>query len=281
MPTVTIEGTRLWYQDEGGAPGAGAAGSKAAPVLLFVHGFPLTHAMWREQVEAFRATYRVLVPDLRGFGQSEVTPGTVGMDRFAADLDCLLDALGINEPIVLCGLSMGGYIAFQFVQKYAARLRGLVLCDTRAAADTPDARKGRAQLAADVLANGPAPAADAMLPRLCGPKTLGERPGILPFLKEMILANSPAGIAAALGGMAARPDMRPLLPTIAVPTLVLVGADDVISPPAEMRELAAAIPDAEFAIVPSAGHMAPLEDPAAANAALARFLKRLPSMERQ
>lgn len=270
MPTATVDGTRLWYLDEG--PGAGAG---TGPILLFVHGFPLNHAMWREQVEHFRSSHRVVVPDLRGFGLSQVTPGTVGMDRFASDLNGLLDAMQVDEPIVLCGLSMGGYIAFQFVEKHAARLGGLVLCDTRAAADTPDARTGRAQLAADVLANGPGPAVDAMLPRLCGPKTLAERPGILALLRETILGNAPAGIAAALGGMAGRPDMRPLLPTIAVPTLVLVGADDVISPPTEMRGMADAIPGAEFVTIAGAGHMAPMEDPAAVNAALARFLARL------
>ena len=245
----------------------------AGPVLLLVHGFPLDHQMWRHQIDAFSATCRVIAPDLRGFGQSDVTPGVVTMQQFADDLAALLDKLSINEPVTFCGLSMGGYIAWQFAEHHTRRLGRLVLCDTKAVADTPAAAQGRLETAQQVLASGPQGLIDAMTPKLFAPATLESQPEMVKLTQQVMRTTSAEGIAAALRGMSQRPDVTASLPNIAVPTLVICGTSDAIAPPAEMRGIAAAIPHAQFVEIENAGHMAPLESPAPCNAALARFLK--------
>jgi 3-oxoadipate enol-lactonase len=197
------------------------------------------------------------------------------MEQFADDLAGMLDALRIDEPIVYCGLSMGGYIAFQFWRKYAARLRGLILCDTRAAADATAAAAARRIMADRVLAEGPAPLVETMLPRLFAEATRRGRPEMVEALRRVMMANSPEGIAAAACGMAVRPDMTAALGQIRCPTLVVVGQQDAISPPAEMRGIANAIPGAKYVEIPDAGHISPLENPAAVNAAILDFLATL------
>jgi 3-oxoadipate enol-lactonase len=240
--------------------------------LLFVHGFPLNHAMWQPQIDAFSKKHRVIVPDLRGFGESTVTPGTVTMEDFADDLHGILHGVWVDKPIVLCGLSMGGYVAWQFFRKYRQQLKALILCDTRATADTPEAAAGRHKLAEAVLANGSQVAADAMLPKLMSAKTTERWPDLVATVQSMMVRNKPAGIAAALLGMAERPDCTDLLPQIDVPTLVICGQDDQISPPAEMQRIADSIPQAQFVQIPNSGHLSPLENPDAVNGAINRFL---------
>ena len=246
------------------------------PPILFVHGFPLDHTMWRQQLVELSRDFRCIAPDLRGFGKSSVTAGKVTMGQYADDLAALLDALRIAEPVVLCGLSMGGYIGWEFVQRHVAQLRALILCDTRAVPDSPEVAAGRLKLADDVVRLGPELVANAMLPRLFASNTTQHRPDWIDELRQTMLSTNPQGIAAASRGMAERIDARPLLPTINVPTLVLVGENDVISPPAEMRDIATAIPRSVFQIIPDAGHMAPLEQPAKTNAATRQFLKEVP-----
>jgi 3-oxoadipate enol-lactonase len=168
---------------------------------------------------------------------------------------------------------MGGYAALAFVRRHPRRLAGLVLQDTRAGADTPEAKANRATLAAKVLAEGASAAVEAFLPKLLGETTQRDRPDLAARLRERILATSPRGIANALHGLAARADSRETLPTIAVPTLVLVGAEDVLTPPAEAEAMAAAIPGARLGVIPGAGHLANLENPGAVNAALRAFLE--------
>jgi len=266
MKSINIGDVELAVDDRG-----------AGHVLLFVHGFPLDHTMWQHQIDEFSRGYRVLAPDLRGFGRSSLGEGEVTMRRYADDLATLVNRLGISEKIVFCGLSMGGYIAWQFWQKYADRLAALVLCDTRAVADTPEAREGRAQLADKVRAVGVQASADAMLPKLFAPDSGRRQPTWLNATREAILRNRPEGIIAALDGMAKRPDVSEMLGGISVPTLVIVGEHDAISPPAEMRTIAERIPGAEFAIIKKAGHMSPLEEPAAVNDVLRGFLEeRMP-----
>ena len=309
MRTLSVNGVRLATVDRG----------SGLPVLL-VHGFPLDHTMWDAQVGVLSGRFRVIAPDLRGFGQSGLAvgqppsavgtvgqppsavvesaqpgaavpqaavpqatvpqatvpqatlPQTVTMDQFADDLAALVDALGITERVVLCGLSMGGYIAFAFCRKYAARLRGLILCDTRATADTPEAAAGRRETAQRVLREGPAPLADAMLPKLLAPATLAKRPETVAALRKVILAGDPSGIAAALRGMAERADSTPLLAQIGCPTLVLSGQEDPLSPVDQMQALARQIPSARFVTIPGAGHLPPLEQPAETTAAIEGFL---------
>ena len=241
------------------------------PVLL-VHGFPLDHRMWRRQVEALSPTYRVIAPDLRGFGGSGGTAGTVTMEDFADDLNLLLDGLEVAEPVTFCGLSMGGYIAWQFWKKYPARLRSLVLADTRAAADTPEAARKRHETAQRVLAKGVEEVAKDMVPKLFAKGTLERQPELVESVRQVMLATSPEGVAAALSGMAVRPDFTGELGRIEVPTLVLVGAEDAICPPKEMRSIADAIQGARYVELAEAGHMSPLENADAFNAALEEFL---------
>jgi 3-oxoadipate enol-lactonase len=258
---VSVGGTDLNVYDEGtGRP------------ILFVHGFPLSHDMWLAQLEEFRGTHRVIAPDLRGFGDSDVTMGIVSMEEFADDLAGLLKALGIEEPVIFCGLSMGGYVAFPFVQKYRAHLRALILCDTRPAADTYEGVQTRLKMAALTLAKGPEAALEAMMPKLLAATTPTTRPEVPERLRRVILKTSPVGIAAGLSGMAARPDSTAILPLIDVPTLILVGEEDRITPVADSQKMAEAIPGAKLVIIPQAGHMSPMENPEAVNAAIREFL---------
>ena len=264
MEKIYVPGTEFHYVDRGtGRP------------LLLVHGFPLDHTMWTKQIEGLSSLYRVIAPDLRGFGASSAMDPKTTMVRFADDLVDLLDALRIDEPIVLCGLSMGGYIAFQFCRRHAERVRALILCDTRSAADTPDAADARRTLAERVLKEGPSPVVEAMLERVVGKTALSRQPELVEQIRNVMMQTDPRGIAAALGGMAERPDMTDALAEIRCPTLVLVGSEDVISPPAEMRAMAGFIPESRFVEIPAAGHLAPCENPEAVNSAIAEFLAEL------
>jgi pimeloyl-ACP methyl ester carboxylesterase len=255
-----IDGVEIEYE---------AAGSGTA-VLLF-HAFPLGLLMWDAQAEALAATHRVVRFDARGFGGSGLGEGPLTMERIADDAAALLDHLGIDRAVV-GGCSMGGYAAFAFVRRHPQRLAGLVLQDTRAGADTAEARANRATMAAKVLAEGAPAAVDAFLPKLVGETTHRERPAVVAGLRERILATPPQAIANALHGLAARADSRETLPTIEVPTLVLVGTEDVLTPPGEAATMAAAIPRARLDVIPGAGHLANLERPDAVNAALRAFL---------
>jgi 3-oxoadipate enol-lactonase len=244
------------------------------PAVLLLHAFPLGLSMWEPQVEALAATHRVVRFDARGFGGSQLDDfAPLAMERIADDGAYLLDQLWIEKAVVH-GCSMGGYAAFAFARRHPKRLAGLVLQDTRAGADTPEGRANRAALAAKVLEEGAAAAVEAFLPKLLGETSHRERAALVATLRERILATSPRAIANGLYGLAARPDSRATLPGIAVPTLVLVGAEDVLTPPDEAKAMASALPGARLEVVPRAGHLANLENPDAVNAALRAFLSR-------
>lgn len=264
MPNISIGSSSFHVLDQG----------RGQPLLL-VHGFPLDRTMWRAQVSELAKDFRVIAPDLRGFGQSSpitADDAVVTMAQFADDLAALLSALNIKEQVTFCGFSMGGYIAWQFAARHADQLGRLILCDTKAAADTKEAAEGRHKLAAKVLAEGSQVAADAMLPKLFSKRAIESKAACVEETRQTILRTSPQAIAAALRGMAQREDFTAKLPAISIPTLVLCGAEDAISPPAEMRSIAAAIPRAEYAEIPAAGHMSPVEDPQAVNRAIRKFL---------
>jgi 3-oxoadipate enol-lactonase len=242
------------------------------PAILFVHGFPLNHTMWLAQIDEFKKTHRVIAPDLRGFGGTDGALYAVSMEQFADDLADLLDALAVEEPVTFCGLSMGGYIAWQFVQRHPARVAKLIVCDSRAAADSPEAAANRLKMADIVLKEGPEIVAWGMVPKLFAQCTTEHCPQVIERVRQMMLSSHPVAIAAAHRGMAVRPDVTEWLPTLRIPTLVLCGEHDAISPAAEMKTIAEAIPHAHFALIPNAGHMAPMEQPEAVNAAMRRFI---------
>jgi pimeloyl-ACP methyl ester carboxylesterase len=261
--TIVTDGVTMSCEDRG----------SGVPVVL-VHGFPLDREMWAAQIETLSREFRIIAPELRGFGRSTLEPADVergvGMDRYAADVLAAIDALGVAEPVVLVGFSMGGYAAWQFALRYPERLRGLILCDTRAAGDAEEAAAGRRKMAAAVLAVGDATPALAMLPKLLAPETHEQRPEIVAALTAMIERQSPEAIAAAQRGMARREDVRGRLNEITCPCLGIVGAADAISPPKEMREIVDALPDARLVEMPG-GHMTPMENSEGVTDAIREF----------
>jgi 3-oxoadipate enol-lactonase len=244
--------------------------------VVLLHGFPLSREMWREQLTGLGSIYRVIAPDLRGHGDSPAPEGVYTMDEMADDVVELLDTLHITERVVLGGMSMGGYVALSLVARYPERIRALLLMDTRAGADSPEAAANRETSAQSVLSAGSsAPVVGAMVPKLFAKMTLEQRPERVEPMMTIMEKTSPRGIAGALRGMAARPDRRGELPGIKIPTLVLVGEQDVITPPAEAKAMAEAIPGARLEVIPDAGHMAAYENFSAANAAILQFLNSL------
>jgi 3-oxoadipate enol-lactonase len=244
------------------------------PAVLFVHGFPLDRTMWRAQLDALEGCRRI-APDLRGMGQSDAPDLGYSMNIYAADLVGILDALDI-ETVVLCGLSMGGYIAFEFLRHWRSRVRGLVLVDTRAGADNAEARRARDTTAASARDGGPAAIAEAMLPKLLAPSTLAQQPDMVERVRGMILRTPVAGIIGALAAMRDRPDSESLLPTLGdIPTLVVVGEEDAVTSPEEAESMVRAIPGAQLALIPGAGHLSPLERPDQVSSRLAQFVREL------
>ena len=264
MAFAKVGDVRLAYDDEG-----------TGPAVVLLHGFPLGRWIWDGPRAALRDRYRVIAPDLRGHGDSEVTPGPYTMDALADDVARLLDALRVDRA-VLGGLSMGGYVAFAFWRRFAARVRALVLCDTRAKGDDRGEKVVRQSTAQVALDKGTAAVVDGMLPKLLAPHTLSGRAALTATIRGRLARTDPRAIAATLLGMKERADSTPTLATVTVPTLVVVGNDDQLTPPALARELAAGIPGARLVVVPDAGHLAPVEQPAALSAALRSFLDGLP-----
>ncbi|HEY3011631.1 MAG TPA: alpha/beta fold hydrolase [Gemmatimonadales bacterium] len=244
------------------------------PAILFVHGYPLDRTIWREQVDALEGYHRI-APDLRGMGQSDAPDLGYSMAIYAADLAALLDVLGVGE-VVLCGLSMGGYIAFEFLRNWRSRVRGLVLMDTRAEADTPEGRRARDAAAATAREGGAAAVAEAMLPKMLAPATLAEHLNTVERVRALMAGMPVAGIIGALAAMRDRAGSESLLPTLAgVPTLIVVGEADSLTPPDQARAMAEAIPGARFAVIPGAGHLPPVEQPSATTERLREFLSSL------
>ena len=237
--------------------------------LVFIHGFPLDGRMWNRQVSELEADYQTIVVDLPGFGASEPAADTMEMEAFADVIDAVLDQLEVRTPVTLCGLSMGGYVAFAFYRKYAERVGRMILCDTKAVADTEEKQRERQEMAEKVLDQGLAFLAASMIPNLVAP---GAAADVVSEAEEMAQRASPRGVAGALRGMASREDSTELLSRIAVPTLVICGEADTVSPVNEMRGIAGAISGARFEEIPSAGHLAPMENPEVVNRVIREFL---------
>ena len=263
---VPVRDTRLAVQ---------AVGSGLPLVLL--HAFPLDHGMWLRQ-EPLGESLRLIVPDLRGFGGST---GSVprGIADLADDVAALLDGLHLERPAVICGVSMGGYVAQHVAARHPDHVAALVLVDTKLEADTPEARAARVDLAGKVGRLGQSILADAMIPRLLAVPRSDADPAVVArhaenraLLQALVERQPVATIQAALAALGDRPDMTDAMRHVAVPTLLVVGAEDQITPPACLEAAEATIPGAKLLIVPAAGHLVPLEAPEVFNRAIVEFL---------
>lgn len=259
MPNTIVQGYNLFYRDEGsGQP------------LLLIHAFPLNSAMWQHQLDFFSPSMRVIAPDLPGFGKSELGRRNVTLDEYADVLVALLEQLQIERAVV-AGVSMGGYISFALLRRYPNWISALILADTKAQADSDEAKAKRAENAQIALEQGQDAIAERMLPTLLGPEapeTLKDQ------VRGIIRTNGREGIAAALYAMAARPDSSNLLQDIVVPTAVIVGEHDALTPPEVARAMSNQIRNSRITVIPNAGHLANMEHPSSFNAALAEVLTR-------
>jgi 3-oxoadipate enol-lactonase len=240
---------------------------RGLPVVL-LHAFPMSSAMWEPQFEALKP-FRVLAPDFRGFGGTPLTAPWF----IEHAVDDVLES--VPDKCVFVGLSMGGYVALRLAEKAPARVRALVLCDTRAEADANEGKIKRAAAVDFVRARGVGPFVEPFLRDALAPKTLTDRPKVVEFLRGVALKSSPEAVMAALAALAARGDMAASLPHVKVPTAVLVGSQDKITPLPLAEVLRTRVPGAELHLIPDAGHFSNAENPQAFNERLVSFLKRL------
>ncbi len=263
MKKIKVNDVELAYRDEGsGNP------------VVFLHAFPLNQTMWDKQVAEFASSRRVITLDWRGFGESGLNSTQSSLPVFADDLAELLNVLGI-EKATICGLSMGGYAAFAFYRKFAERVNALILCDTRATADTEEAKQGRYEMVELARTKGASAIAEKMIPKLLGATTLKSFPGAASHVRSMIEAAQPEGIAQSLIGMARRDDSTELLSHINCPTLIIVGDEDTLTPPADSGKMAQTIAGSRLEVIPGAGHLSNLERPAIFNQAVGDFLNQV------
>lgn len=247
--------------------------SHAKPIVV-IHGFPLNHEMWTPQFEFLKQDFRVVAYDVRGHGESDVGDGQYTMELFAEDLLGLLDSLKI-EKAVLCGLSMGGYIALRAVEKSMERVEGLVLCDTKAEADSNEAKLKRAATIRSIKVQGIKPFIESQIQALLAPQTVTHNPATVERVRGMIHHNSPLGICGALLAMAGRTDTLTVLPKLKIPTLILVGEDDILTPPEVSKSMHAKIPHSTMHIIQRAGHLSNLENTEDFNSHIRDFLSGL------
>lgn len=265
MPTATVHGMKMNYVDTGG---------EGTPVLL-VHGFPFNLTMWQPQIDALGDRWRLIVPDLKGAGQSDGPEDAshYSMDSYAEELNGLLDEIGVDK-VVFGGLSMGGYIAFAFLRKFPQRVAALILADTRAEADPPEGVEKRTNQQAQIRSEGTAGIVDALTGALLSPTTKESRPDVVQSLRA-IMDNPVRSFLGELEAMKGRPDSTNELTGISVPTLIIVGEDDAVTPPDAARKLHEHIGGSKLVVLPEAGHVSNLEVPDAFNGAVAEFLQGL------
>ena len=254
---VTVNGVNLAVNVEG-----------EGSTVLFIHGYPLDRTIWEPQVAGLDR-WRRIAPDLRGMGLSDAPDLGYSMATYAADLAALLDAFGVDRA-VLCGLSMGGYIAFEFLRRWRERVAGLILVDTRAEADSAEGKRLRDEAAGLAREGGAVAIAEAMLPNMLAGSASAE---LVRRVREVMAAAPVAGIVGALGAMRERPDSAGMLASLTgLPTLILVGAEDRLTPPARASAMASAIPEARMIVVAGAAHLPTLEQPTVVTDAIRGFL---------
>lgn len=241
-----------------------------APVVL-LHPFPAHHDLWKPAALALFSRYRVILPDLRGHGDSGIGEGPATMAKHALDLARVLDAEDVGRA-VFAGVSIGGYVLFEFWRRFRGRVAGLVLANTKAPADTSESRAGRLQAAADVLERGTEPFFASMLPKLLGKTTYGTRPDLVDGASRMMRKMSAEDVAAVQRGMAERPDSVETLKTINVPTLLITGDEDTLTGVAEAKLMREHISGCELKVIGRAGHYSPWEQPEEVGKLLRQFV---------
>lgn len=264
MKFAEFESFRMAYDEAGsGIP------------ILFIHGYPLNRRMWQPQIDALSQDAHVITPDLRGHGDSTPTEGVYSMDLLAEDCAKLLDTLNITQKIVLCGLSMGGYISFAFARKFPNRLAALVLTATRAAPDTEEGKLNRQRSIAIAKEQGIAPIIESMLAKVLSPTTYQNNPDLVETVRQIMRQTSLEAVLGDLQGMMERIDSRPFLQQISVPTLIIHGQDDPLIPVEEAQAMQAAIPDCRIVLLENAAHLPNLEASERFNQAIREFIKTL------
>jgi pimeloyl-ACP methyl ester carboxylesterase len=258
---LEVPGATIDYETEGPRNGV--------PVV-FVHGFPFSRAMWR--AEALKADHFVVTYDVRGHGASDAGDGQYTVELFVDDLVALLDRLHLKTAVGV-GLSMGGYILLRAVERHPERFRGLVLCDTRSEADGNEGKVKRARQAADIRQKGLGSFTEGFLKAVFAGTTLEEKRGVVESIRAVINGTDPRAVAGTLIALAGRTDSAPSLFRIAVPSLVLVGRDDAVTPPSAAQAMKDKIPGAELRVIPRAGHLSNLENPEEFNRHLTEFLR--------
>ena len=243
---------------------------QGTPVVL-LHPFPAHHELWLPAAQALSSRYRLILPDLRGHGDSSAGDGPATMEKHASDVLRICDEENIGRA-AFAGVSIGGYTMFEFWRRFRERVAVLALCNTRPQAETPDSRAARLQTAADVLERGTAPFIDSMVPKLFGRTTISNRPDLVDATKRMMQKISPNAVNLVQKGMADRPDSVATLKTINVPTLIVAGDEDVATPLADAELMRQHIPGAEFQVITRAGHYAIFEQPQTAGTILRKFL---------
>jgi pimeloyl-ACP methyl ester carboxylesterase len=262
MPTTDQSGAKTHYQDTG----------SGKDVVVLLHAFPLHSGMWARQVASLSPRFRVIAPDYPGLGKSTPRPEPSTMEALAEQVLGVLDTLRVDRAVV-AGLSMGGYLALEIHRRRPGLFRGLALCDTKAGADTPEGAAGREAFAKNALEKGLHWVADEMTPKLLRPQPDA---AAVKEVRHLIGQGTPAGVAAAQRGMAKRVDSTATLGTITCPTLVVVGAEDGLTPPAEAEKMVAGVKGARLAKIAGAGHLANIENPAEFDRVLLEFLTGLP-----
>ena len=241
------------------------------PPLVLLHPFPANHELWLPAAQQLASRYRVILPDLRGHGDSGVGEGPATMAKHAADLNRVLDDAKIGRA-AFAGVSIGGYVLFELWRRNRDRVSSLTLIDSKASPDTPEGRAGRLQSAADVLERGVEPFIESMLSKLLGETTRHSRPDLVEAARKMMLKMSPEDISLVLKGMAERPDSAPTLKTVTVPTLILVGDEDTLTPVADAELIKQNISGSQMKTISKAGHYAVWEQPQEAGKVLRQFL---------
>ena len=253
--------------------------SGAGRPLVFLHAFPLSHQMWRDQIREFAPDYQVIAPDARGFGETSSFKGEPSLEVVARDVNALLDKLKSANPIILCGISMGGYTALEFARLFPERLAGLILADTRADADSAEAKQARDEMIEFARSHTGEDIAEKMLPKLLGSTTRAHNLAVAERARELAMPLTGHNAAAMILAMKNRRDSTKFLGEIAVPTLVVGGDEDELCPPDVMAQMAAQIPDARHETIRGAGHLSNLEAPESFNATLRQWLDTVGSLQ--